>query len=384
MRFRLTITLMAFLMTLLAGSPAKAQEDAEPQAFPPDVVAEIQAEMDDLTAGGLPPGMVVWIDTPEYRFEGASGFANLMDETPISPESAFRIGSITKMFTATVILQLAEDGMLTLDDPLTLWLPEVADQLPYGDEITLRHLLSHTSGVFSYVENETYFTDLFMSITVDETTGNVSLACTQQDPNDTLATYVYVQDALFEPGTSWYYSNTNYTLLGMVIETVTDMPLAAAYRTNIYEPLGMKSTFLDCYEDTLVDVANGYTGFGDTLSDLTNLHESLGWAAGGLVSTAPDLVTFARGLFSGELFDDPSSLEIMTTATPGLPSGLGIFIQPDYLGHSGFIAGFRSVLNYAPEFDTVVVILYNNDAADPEQSLSNMLKPVFSLLGAQD
>ena len=384
MRFRMIITLMAFLMILLVGSSVTAQEDAEPQAFPPEVTAEIQAEMDSLTEGTLPPGMVVWIDTPEYRFEGASGFANLVDETPMSPEGAFRIGSITKMFTATVVIQLAEDGVLALDDPLAMWLPEVADQLPYGDQITLRHLLSHTSGVYSYVENEAYFTDLFTSITVDETTGNVSLDCAQQDPNDTLATYVYQQDALFEPGASWHYSNTNYTLLGMVIETATEMPLAEAYRTNIYESLGMESTFLDCYEDALVDVVNSYTGFGDTLSDVTDLHESLGWAAGGLVSTAPDLITFARGLFSGELFDDPASLETMTTAAPGLPSGLGIFIQPDYLGHSGFIAGFRAVLNYAPEFNTVVVILYNNDAADPEQSLSNVMSPVFSLLGAQD
>lgn len=384
MHFRLTLTLMAFLITLLAGSPVTAQQDAEPQAFPPDVVAEIQSEMDELTASGMPPGMVIWIDAPQYQFAGASGFANLMDEAPMSPEGAFRIGSITKMFTATVVIQLAEDGVLTLDDPLALWLPEVAAQLPYGDQITLRHLLSHTSGVYSYVENEAYFTDLFTSITVDETTGNVSLDCNQQDPNDTLARYVYGQDALFEPGTSWYYSNTNYTLLGMVIETAMEMPLAEAYRLNIYEPLGMESTFLDCYEDPVVDVVNGYIGFGDTLSDVTDLHESLGWAAGGLVSTAPDLVTFARGLFSCELFDDPQSLETMTTAAPGLPSGLGIFIQPEYLGHSGFIAGFRSVLNYSPEFDTVVVILYNNDAADPEQSLSNVMSPVFSLLNAQD
>lgn len=384
MRFRLTLTLMAFLMTLLAGSPVTAQQDADPQAFPPDVVAEIQSEMDELTASGMPPGMVVWIDTPEYRFEGTSGFANLVNEAPMSPEGAFRVGSITKMFTATVILQLAEDGVLTLDDTMAQWLPEVADQLPYADEITLRHLLSHTSGVYSYVENVAYFTDLFMSLDIDESSGAASLDCVRQDPNDTLATYVYEQDALFEPGTSWYYSNTNYTLLGMVIEIATEMPLAEAYRTNIYEPLGMESTFLDCYEDALVDVVNSYTGFGDTLSDVTDLHESLGWAAGGLVSTAPDLITFARGLFSGELFDDPQSLETMTTAAPGLPSGLGIFIQPEYLGHSGFIAGFRSVLNYSSEFDTVVVILYNNDAADPEQSLSNVMSPVFSLLGAED
>ena len=217
-------------MLLLPGLITIAQDN--PQAFPPEVTAEIQSEMDDLTTAGLPPGMVVWIETPEYQFAGASGFADLMDETPMSPVGAFRIGSITKMFTATVILQLAEDGVLALDDPLSLWLPEAADQLPYGDQITLRHLLSHTSGVFHYVENEAYYTDIFTAIQVDETTGAVTLDCVQRDPNDTLARYVYEQDALFEPGASWYYSNTNYTLLGMVIEAATGMPLAEAYRTR--------------------------------------------------------------------------------------------------------------------------------------------------------
>ena len=326
-----------------------------PQAFPPEVLAEIQAEMDDLTGDALPPGMVVWIDAPEYRFEGASGLANLTDDTPMSPEGAFRIGSITKMFTATVIMQLAEDGVLTLDDPLALWLPEVAEQLPYGDQITLRHLLAHTSGLFNVVEHESYYADIFTEMVVDEATGNVTLDCVERDPNDTLARYVYGKEAQFEPGTQWRYSNTNYTLLGMIIEAATEMPLAEAYRTNIYEPLGMTSTFLDCYEEPLVDVVHGYTGSGDDMADVTELHESVGWSAGGLVSTAPDLIAFARGLFGGALFDNPETLAAMTTPAPDSAYGLGVMLQEEYMGHAGYIAGFRSVLNYAPELDTVIV-----------------------------
>ena len=384
MSFRLTLSFILILMTLLTGSVITAQDNEDPEAFPPDVVTEIQAEMDDLTASGLPPGMVVWIDTPEYRFEGASGFANLVDETPMSPEGAFRIGSITKMFTATVILQLAEDGVLTLDDTVAQWLPEVADQLPYGDEITVYQLLSHTSGIFSVVEHESYYADIFTEMVVDEETGAVSLDCVQRDPNDTLARYVYGKDALFEPGTSWYYSNTNYTLLGMIIEEAMDMPLAEAYQTNIYEPLGMESTFMDCYEDAVVDVVHGYTSSGDTMSDVTELHESVGWSAGGMVSTASDLVMFARGLFGGALFDDPESLVAMTTTAPGSSYGLGMFIQEESMGHSGGIAGFRSAINYVPELDTVVVILYNIDGADPEQGLADMLNPARPLLNAED
>ncbi len=355
-----------------------------PQAFPPDVVAELQAEMDGLTAGELPPGMVVWIDAPEYRFAGASGFANLTDDTAMPPEGAFRIGSITKLFTATVIMQLVEDGVLTLDDSLALWLPDVAAQLPYGDQITLRHLLTHTSGLFNVVKHESYYADLFTEMVVDEATGNVTLDCVERDPNDTLARYVYGKEAQFEPGTQWRYSNTNYTLLGMIIEKAVEMPLAEAYRTNIYEPLGMTSTFLDCYEAPLADVVHGYTASGDTMTDVTELHESVGWSAGGLVSTAPDLIIFARGLFSGALFDNPETLAAMTTPAPGSAYGLGIMLQDGYMGHAGGIAGFRSVLNYAPEFDTVVVMLYNHDGADPEQSLANVVNPVRPLLSAAE
>lgn len=353
-----------------------------PQAFSPDVVAELQAEMDTLTADELPPGMVVWIDTPAYRFEGASGSANLMGDSPMPADGAFRIGSITKMFTAAVIVHLAEDGVLTLDDPLARWLPEVADQLPYGDQITLRHLLTHTSGLFNVVEHESYYADIFTEMVVDEATGNVTLDCVERDPNDTLARYVYGKEAQFAPGAQWRYSNTNYTLLGMVIETAAEMPLAEAYRTNIYEPLGMTSTFLDCYEEPVIDIVHGYSGAGDEMADVTELHESVGWSAGGLVSTASDLTTFARGLFGGALFDDPESLTAMTTPAPGSTYGLGVMLQGEYMGHAGYIAGFRSVLNYAPELDTVVVMLYNHDGADPEQSLADVLNPARLLLGA--
>lgn len=399
--------ILTLIMLLLIGCSSPAQNDPptslpdvdtetsaevvadtdtqdEQQAFPPEVEAEIQAEMDGLSAGELPPGMVVWIDAPAYRFAGASGLANLTDGTPMPPEGAFRIGSITKMFTAAVIMQLAEDGVLTLDDPLAQWLPEVAEQLPYGDEITLRHLLAHTSGLFNVVEHEAYYGDIFTEMVVDEATGNVTLDCVERDPNDTLTRYVYGKEAQFEPGTQWRYSNTNYTLLGMVIEAAMEMPLAEAYRTNIYELLGMTSTFLDCYEEPVIDIVHGYTGAGDEMADVTDLHESVGWSAGGLVSTAADLTTFGRGLFGGALFDNPETLAAMTTPARASANGLGVMLTGDYMGHAGGIAGFRSVLNYAPELDTVVVMLYNHDGADPEQSVADMLNPVRPLLGAAE
>lgn len=369
---------LAMVFLILSGCTTSSQEIHQP--FPQDITTNIQAEMDKLTASGQPTGMVVWIDTPQQRFSGASGYANLVEKSPMPPQGAFRIGSITKMFTATVVVQLAEQGILTLDDQLAQWLPEAADKLPYGDQITLRHLLTHTSGIFNIVENEAYYADLFSEVTINEETGSVSLDCVQRDPHDTLSRYVYGQDPLFPPGTQWHYSNSNYLLLGMVIEKAMGIPLAEAYRHAIYEPLGMTSTFLDCYEDPLMDVVDGYMKFGETLTNVTDLHESIGWSAGGLVSTASDLVIFARGLFGGALLEKPESLNAMTTPVSGASYGLGIAIQENSMGHAGGITGFRSVLQYIHSLDTVVVILYNNDAANPEQGLVDILAPAVQAL----
>ncbi len=369
---------LAMVFLILSGCTTSSQEIHQP--FPQEITTNIQAEMDKLTASGQPTGMVVWIDTPQQSFSGASGYANLVEKSPMPPQGAFRIGSITKMFTATVIVQLAEQGILTLDDQLAQWLPEAADKLPYGDQITLRHLLTHTSGIFNIVENEAYYADLFSEVTINEETGSVSLDCVQRDPHDTLSRYVYGQDPLFPPGTQWHYSNSNYLLLGMVIEKAMGIPLAEAYRHAIYEPLGMTSTFLDCYEDPLMDVVDGYMKFGETLTNVTDLHESIGWSAGGLVSTASDLVIFSRGLFGGALLEKPESLNAMTTPVSGASYGLGIAIQENSMGHAGGITGFRSVLQFIHSLDTVVVILYNNDAANPEQGLVDILAPAVQAL----
>ena len=373
--------ILTLLLIALIGCSSETQNVIEP--FPTEVVTDMQTTMDNLTASELTPGMVVWIDTPEHRFEGASGSADLSADVPMPADGAFRIGSITKMFTAAVVVQLVEDGVLTFDDSIAQWLPEVAAQLPYGDQITVYQLLTHTSGLFNVVEHEAYFADIFTQMVVDETTGATTLDCVERDPHDTLARYVYGKEAQFEPGQQWRYSNTNYTLLGMIIEAATEMPLAEAYGVHIYEPLGMSSTFLDCYEDPLADVVHGYSSAGGSLSDVTELHESVGWSAGGLVSTAPDLLLFARGLFGGTLFDDPEMLSAMTTPAPNSGYGLGIALQPESMGHAGWIAGYRSVLNYVPEHDAVVVMVYNHDSADPEQNLADILNPALASLNTE-
>lgn len=382
---RLSALCLALLLILALAVPAWTAAAQGPQPFPPEIEAVLQRSMDVHTAAGLPPGMVVWIDSPEYRYAGASGYADRAAEVAMQQGDAFRIGSITKMFTATIMLQLAEEDVLALDDRLADWLPEVAARLPHGDQITLRQLLNHTSGVFSLTDSPQYFQNITDNATIDPVAQTVALPCVALDPVSSLENYVYSHPASFEPGARgrWAYSNTGYLLLGMVIEAATGDSYPAVVRARILDPLAMNDTFLDCYEPAAVAVAHGYTGPPDLSYDVTGLHESPAWAAGGLVSTAPDLITFARALFAGELFRNPATLETMTTrvAVPDVNYGLGVMVEGRAVfGHYGGIAGYATSLQYFAASDIVTVILFNSDSTDPaalEYELLNTIRPLL-------
>ena len=350
----------------LVSAPALAQGPGE---LSPELVAELQDLMDAETATSIPPGMVLWIDAPELQFAGASGFADVAAGVPMPPEGAFRVGSITKTFTAVIMLQLAEEGALSLDDALADWLPDVAAALPHGDQITLHHLLSHTSGLYNLTANMDYVSDTLGRAEVDAATQTAVGACADADPYTILERYIYGQRPQFEPGAMWAYNNTGFMLLGMVIEAAAGEPLADLYRARILEPLGMADTFLDCYEPATIEIVHGYSDIisGDVI-DVTAVHEAAAWSGGGLVSTAPDLIKFIRGLFSGQLFSDPASLQAMTTGTEAnISYGLGLMlIGAARYGHDGRMAGFRSLLHYSAEYDTALVVLYNFETKAPD------------------
>jgi D-alanyl-D-alanine carboxypeptidase len=260
----------------------------------------------------------------------------------------------------------------------------LAEQLPNGDQITLRQLLSHTSGVVDFGTHPAYWNYLMENVQIDEAGQTAALACEQHDPNAILARYVYDQNAEFEPGARFSWSSTGFILLGMVMETATGESVADLYRARIFEPLGMTETFFDCYEEPTVSVVHGYDMYlrnDGNLYDVTEAHESMGWTAGGIVSTAPDLIRFARGLFSGALFSDSASLDEMKTGQPNRPYGLGMMIfRSSRYGHEGGILGYTSLLQYFAERDTVLVILYNADNTSPATiapTVWTILDPVF-------
>ncbi|MBN2305328.1 MAG: beta-lactamase family protein, partial [Anaerolineae bacterium] len=347
------VFLILLALVVLLGNVSNVTASG-PGGFPPAVVADIQTLLDAQVRAALIPGAVLLLDSPDASFMGASGYADMNNRVPLHPDDALRVGSVTKMFTATVILQLAEEGALSLDDPLSRWLPDVAAGLPHGDRIILRQMLNHTAGLYDYVDDR------------------LTLARLQEDPFQTfapeelVARVVEINDATFAPGENWSYCNTGYLLLGLIIEKITGQPLAEALRDRIFAPVGMDNTFLADAEPPRSALVPGYARYGGQWYDVSVWNVSTAWAAGALVSTAPDLAAFMRALFGGDLFARDDTLQQMldtsASVSYGVQYGLGIMRMnpPGSWGHGGSIWGYLTQVIYVPENDLAVVVIVNN------------------------
>src|SRR4028119_2314806 len=235
------------------------------------------------------PGVVAAVQTPRYTWAGALGVADRASGESMTPEMHHRIGSVTKTFTATLLLQAAEERLLSLDDTIDQYVKGV----PNGDKITLRQMSDMTSGIASYTANEQWANELL------------------SDPHrvwkpEELAQIGIKDSPLFDPGTEWFYSNTNYTLLGLVLEKVTDKPIGDLYREQIIEPLDLKNTSFPKPSDSSIPEphAQGYTLQGQSSGgkpiDSTDWSPSEAWTAGQMISTVDDLLVSGRALGTGK------------------------------------------------------------------------------------
>jgi D-alanyl-D-alanine carboxypeptidase len=367
----IVIVLCLSLLANATGLYAQA-----PPEFPPNVAAEIQAALDTAISESGLPGAVLLIDSPRAHFAGASGYADLDTQTPLQSDDAFQIGSITKIFTAVLVLQLVEQGMLALDDPLATWLPDTAAALPYGDQITLRHLLQHTSGIPD-VEDDAELIALYLANPTEPVTAATII--------DHVAS---LNKASFAPGQGWAYSSTGYLLLGQVIESVTESPYADVLRAHILDPLGMTHTYLADLEPAATEIVHGYAWHEDAWLDITNWNYAMAGAAGGLVSTPSELSVFIRALFRGDLLAEPTTLSEMldTGASGDAGYGLGIrrMTSPDDpivgWGHGGRTLGYQSRLIYIPgSIDIVLVMLTNNGEQFP--AFDTIIEPAQTYWG---
>jgi D-alanyl-D-alanine carboxypeptidase len=331
--------LPAFVAVLaLAMMPAGAVAGSHGGRVSP----ELQSALDDSVDPGGVPGVIAWVKDGAGRpSTGAAGVADLRAGRPIHPLDRFRIGSVTKSFVATVVLQLVAERRVSLEETVGRWLPGV---LPYAGQITVRQVLNHTSGVPDYVsftERELYHGNRFRHWSPRELIGLIA-----------------GQEQLFAAGTAWSYSNTNYTLAGLIVERATRRSISEEIERRIIRPLRLhNTTFPIDFPFLLGRHARGYSIQYDEqmnpledlpLIDITAYNPSQAWANGNMVSDADDLTRFFRALLRGGLLP-PGLLAQMKTPVLDSGYGLGLVITdspcgPLY-GHDGVVPGFIVVVN---------------------------------------
>lgn len=299
---------------------------------------------------------------------GTAGAADVGARTPVTANTAFSIASISKTFLAALVLDLSAEGRFALEDAVAPLLPEI--DLPRG--VTIRMLLDHTSGLHDY----------FLNPRID--------SALQSEPSTSWTaarSLGYVLRPYFAPGTGWQYSNTNYLVLGLLVERVTGRPLAAEIRERYLDPLGLDATFYQAAERPTGPLARGYrlTGSGGS-TRAVDLADGSGIApfrsvvtasggAGSLAATSLDVARWARALYGGDAIDGPSlalmlsGLDGVSGAQSRVPYGLGVQAlliddRPTF-GHSGRFLGFRAVMRWLPDEELAIAVLTNQSREDP-------------------
>lgn len=347
-RFRLCLCLCLFLSLLSAVSLSSLAADEKLD----QLVAEIAAgEIEAGRAVGMTIGVARGDETLHLK---GYGLADIENSVPASEKNVYRIGSITKMFTAAAILLLIEEEKLNLDDPLTKFLPDYpADP---GDKVTVRHLLQHTSGIFS-------FTDIpdRRSFMRDDMTIEQIIATFSDRPLH------------FQPGEKYRYCNSGYLLLGVIIEKVSDEKYADFLTEQIFKPLKLDATVYDRHATIIPHRARGYTVWGENEYNAPFVSMTQPFAAGALASDAGDLLKWSRALMRNELLQ-PESFKKMTSAgklNDGKRTRYGLGCQVETLEgqrvirHGGGIPGFVTELAFFPDTELSVVVLTNTTSTRP-------------------
>jgi D-alanyl-D-alanine carboxypeptidase len=327
--------------------------------------ARLLAAVEAQVARGA-PGAVARLEAPRVGLAWAGSAGRLVRGAGrvLRAEDAFRIASVTKSVTAVVAVKLAGEGHLALDEPLADQLaPKLLDRWRTFDSLpstTPRQLLAHISGVPNYFREESFAQRL------REDPGR---AWRPEDLVDHAAAHAKWR---FPPGRGFEYSDTGYVITGILVEQASGRQLHEVYRQNVFDPLGMDSTWLEGHEPARkTEVAHHYS---DDL-DWTTVSPTVDWAGGGLVTTAPDLARFVRGLWSERILD-AGGLEELTDWTPGasfspesglrydrygVGMGLNVIEGVELLGHTGFIGSFAF---HAPAYDAVLVGTHNASHVD--------------------
>lgn len=302
------------------------------------------------------PGLVAIVDSPDRgTYEVALGVADVDTEEPMELDDHFRVGSNTKTMTATVILQLAEEGKLALDDPLAPYFPGVDT-----NGATIRQALNMTSGI------PTYTTDAFLNRLAD--------APQRVWTAEELFAEIAGKPAEFAPGEGWDYSNTNYLMLGLIAERVGGASLGELITERVFTPLGMSGCSIPRADDATLPTpfSRGYqygTKWDEPsppaelppLVEVTNFNPSWGFGAGEAICTAADMAIWAEALVSGDLLSDEMQAERLEFVPNDVnfPYGLGIGKLNELVGHNGHMSGYMTQATVRESDGTVIVVLTN-------------------------
>jgi CubicO group peptidase (beta-lactamase class C family) len=351
----MTLTLVARRVLLLAVAVAVAlvaPAHAKPQAeTPSDPLARtLDAMLTGLYPKDVPGAAVVAVRDGHTVLRKAYGMADLERGVPLQPDMVFRIGSMTKQFTAVAILMLVEEGKVAVADPITRFLP---DYPTGGRTITVEHLLTHTSGIKSYTDMDDFLANMRKDYTVKE-----------------LIDHFESQPVEFEPGEKYQYDNSGYFLLGAILEKASGMGYEAFLKKRIFDVVGMPRTSLDDTSRIIPGRAPGYSKTGDTWKNADWISMTQPYSAGALVSTVDDLAKWDAALYTGTLLR-PETLQRAFTPhrlKDGKPIDYGYGWQSGtwegftVIQHGGGINGFVSMGVRVPERKVYVAVLSNRTA----------------------
>ncbi|MGH9838824.1 MAG: serine hydrolase domain-containing protein [Blastocatellia bacterium] len=374
------------ISVMLLGFTTTGAQDAKSAQAPKAaaIIAELQRALEEevATTPSL-PGELLHIHAPKLGIDRsfAVGLFDRQSKRPLEPRHVFRIASVTKTFVAAAILRLHEDGKLNINDPINRYLPkEYAESLEEGGyptrEITLRHLLTHTSGIHDYAIDSKYMETVL------------------KDPKHRWTRMEQVQFALkygkphFVPGSGFHYSDTGYVLLGEIVERASRQDLAMALRTLLnFKKLGLDETWLETLEPAprgVKEISHPYLGLLDAIvfDPSTDLY-----GGGGLVSSVEDQARFFRALLTNQVFRKPQTLQTMleipaVNRTASLRNyAMGILLRnakEDCWGHTGF---WGTMVFYCPRSD--VAIARHLNQAQPEKSfrINNLMLKLIEQLG---
>jgi D-alanyl-D-alanine carboxypeptidase len=295
------------------------------------------------------PGAIVYVRTPTGNRAGVAGYADRAAHISMRAADRYRIASVSKAFVSVLILQLETEGKLDIDDAVAKYLPGV---VPNGGAITLRELMNHTSGLFNYTDDDAF---------VNDPLTNFARTWAPQE----LLALAFAHPPKFAPGADWSYSNTNYIVLGLVVQAMTGKPLGQVLQERIFTPLGLTSTSFPLTIALAPDFVHGYIKVpGTPLFDISaGLNPTFGWAAGAIVSNAGDVTAFYRALFTGKVLPAAQLKEMESPTTNSGVYGLGIANTFPACGraytHDGDFLGWRNVAYSTANGKRQAVVMVN-------------------------